>query len=385
MQPKEKEVEILLTRGVEEIIEKDHLARALRSGKKLRVKFGIDPTAPDIHLGHTVPLQKLRQFQDAGHAVILIIGDFTAQIGDPSGRSTERKPLTEKEIKANMKYYLAQAGKVIDIRRAEVHYNSEWLKKLNGQKLAELLMLVSVQQMIERNDFKQRIESGKSLRMHELLYPVFQGYDSVMIKADLEIGGNDQKFNLLTGRTLMERLGMKPQDTMMLPLIEGTDGTKKMSKSYGNYVGIDEKPNEMFGKLMSIPDALIGRYFELLTETDMPKGTDPYSAKLLLAETITGMYHTPLLAKKAREEFKRVFSKKETPNNITDLGIRNKELGIIELLITAGISSKSEARRLILQKAVTMNNSVKADPQEILSLQGGEILKIGKHRFFRIS
>lgn len=385
MQSKEREVETLLTRGVEEIIEKDHLTRALYSGKKLRVKFGIDPTKPDIHLGHTVPLMKLLEFQNLGHKAVLIIGDFTAQIGDPSGQSAERKPLTEKEIKANLKHYLAQAGKVIDIKKAEVHYNSEWLKKLNGQKLAEILLLVSVQQMIERNDFKQRLKSNESLRMQELLYPIFQGYDSVVVNADVEIGGSDQKFNLLTGRTLMERFGKQAQDCMTMPLLEGTDGVRKMSKSFGNYIGITEQPDEMFGKIMSVPDVLITKYYELLTKVDPPKDSDPYHTKLLLAETIVAMYHSSLSAKKAKESFIKVFSKKEIPEDIAELKIKNKETGVIELLVAAGISSKSEARRLVLQKAVTINNSLKIDPQEILSLRGGEVLKIGKHRFFRIS
>ncbi len=394
LERKEGQIEQLLTRGVEEIITLEHLKNALLSGKKLRVKFGIDPTKPDIHLGHTVPLLKLREFQKLGHKAVLIIGDFTAQIGDPSGQSAERKPLTKKEVKMNMRHYLAQAGKVIDVKRAEVRYNSEWLTKLDGQKLTKLLMLISVQQMIERNDFKERIEKGKSLRMQELLYPVFQAYDSVMIKADLEIGGSDQKFNLLTGRTLMERLRMKPQDIITLPLIEGTDGVRKMSKSYDNYVAMNDTPNDMFGKLMRIPDSLINKYFELLTEANPPNNANPYAAKLLLAETIVEMYHSPLLAQKAREEFKRVFSKKETPYDITDLRIRNLcpfgtspaggELGIMELLLAANVPSKSEARRLLAQGAVKLNEKTLIDPDTMLILKGGEILKIGKHRFFKI-
>lgn len=373
----------ILERGVEEIIEEGHLKNELESGKKLRVKFGIDPTAPDLHLGHTVPLRKLKQFEEAGHQVVLIIGDFTATIGDPSGRSEERKPLSEKEVKTNMKKYLDQAAKVIDVKKAEVHYNSEWHKKGGLEAMLSIAKAASVQQVLERADFQKRMESGKNISLLETLYPVLQGYDSVKVASDVEIGGTDQKFNLLMGRRVQRHFNMKEQDIITLPLIEGTDGVRKMSKSFGNYIALEEKPGEIFGKLMSVPDNLIEKYFTLLTDND-PPSKNPYESKMTLAETITAMYHNESEAKKAKEEWISVFSKKELPENIQELRIKNKELRITDLLIAAGTSSKSEARRLVSQKAVEIDNEIKKDPEEILNLKGSEVLKIGKKKIFRI-
>ncbi len=384
MKINDKKIETILNRGVEEIIVKEHLERTLRSGKKLRVKFGIDPTKPDIHFGHAVPLRKLRQFQELGHKVILIIGDFTAQIGDPSGQSAERKSITEKEVKGNMKHYIAQAAKVIDIKKAEIRYNSQWHKKEGLSSMLEMARAATFQQIIKRADFQKRIEAGQDITLLEILYPLFQGYDSVKIKSDVEVGGTDQKFNLLMGRRVQRHFGQPEQDILTVPLMEGTDGVRKMSKNYGNYVGLDEKPEEMFGKIMSVPDSLINKYFELLTDINPPKKLNSYKSKMLLAETIVGMYHSPTLAKKAQEEWVRVFSKKEAPENTKELRIKNKELRIMELLIASGVSSKSEARRLIKQKAVKINDAVKDDSEEILKLKSGEIIKIGKHRFFKI-
>lgn len=362
------------------------MIKKLNSGKKLRVKFGIDPTKPDIHLGHTVPLLKLREFQELGHKAVLIIGDFTAQIGDPSGQSAERKPLTEKEVKANMKHYLEQAGQVVDLKKAEITYNSKWLKKLNGGSFAKLLSLVSVQQILEREDFKKRLESGKSLRVHEILYPVLQGYDSVMVKADVEIGGTDQKFNLLTGRTLMERFSMAPQDIMTVPLIEGTDGVRKMSKSFGNYIGINDAPDDMFGKIMSIPDTLIKKYFTLLTNAEMPTVENPRDAKLALAREIVKTHYTEAKAEKAKEYFIKTFSKKETPEEIEVKIISSDTLangGTTTILVAIGASkSNSEARRLIDQGAVKADGKLVKDPNE--KRKDGDVLKVGKHRFFKL-
>ena len=253
----------LLTRGVVEVIEKDHLALRLAQGKKkLRVKFGIDPTAPDLHLGHTVPLRKLRQFQDAGHQAVLIIGDFTAQIGDPSGRDKTRPKLSEKEIKNNFKTYLGQAKKILDIKKTEIHYNSEWFKK--DKLILELMSQMSMERVMEREDFQKRIKAGQEVTMLEALYPIMQGYDSVAIKADLEIGGSDQKFNLLMGRRMQRKYNLPEQDVLTLPLLEGTDGVHKMSKSLGNYIGLAEKSEIMFGKIMSVPDNLVLKYCEFL-------------------------------------------------------------------------------------------------------------------------
>ena len=376
------QTDTILNRGVEEIIEKDHLIELLSSGKKLRVKFGIDPTAPDIHLGHTVPLRKLRQFQEAGHQIVLIIGDFTGMIGDPSGRSEERKPLTEKDIKTNLKRYLEQAGKVLDIKKVEVHYNSEWHKKNGLAAMLEMARAVSFQQVIKRADFQKRIDAEQDITLIEMLYPLLQGYDSVKIKADVEVGGTDQKFNLLMGRRVQRHFKQPEQDIITVPLIEGTDGVKKMSKSYGNYIGVTENPNDMFGKIMSIPDPLINKYFELLTDIDAPKG-NPYRSKMLLAETIVGMYHSPAIAKKAKENWIKTFSKKETPEDAKELKVK-KEINLLNLLLASGVESKSEARRLIQQKAIKIDDVTKENTEETLKLKGGEILKVGKHRFFKI-
>lgn len=385
-QAKNLNLERILSRGVEEIIEKGHLENSLKAGKKLRVKLGIDPTRPDIHLGHTVPLRKLRQFQEAGHKAILVIGDFTARIGDPSGQSAERKPLTDKEIKKNLKNYIAQAGKILDIKKTDIQYNSKWLGKLDSRKMAELLMLASVQQLLERNDFKERMAAGKSLRMNELLYPILQAYDSVIIKPDVEIGGTDQKFNLLAGRTLMEKMGLKPQDILTTPIIEGTDGVRKMSKSYDNYIAVNDSPTDMFGKIMAIPDSLIDKYFELLTDERRPDGFGPREAKLTLAETVVSSLHNQKKALTAKEEFVRVFSKREVPKEAPELKAANEETRILDLAAKAlPQESKSELRRLIIAGAVRLGEQQFRDADAVCAPKKGEILKIGKHRFFKIS
>lgn len=373
----------LLTRGVEEVIVKEHLEEILRrvEDKKrppLRVKFGIDPTAPDLHLGHTVPLRKLRQFQDAGHKAVLIIGDFTARIGDPSGRSEERKSLTEKEVKQNLKKYLKQAGKVINLRKAEVRYNSKWLKK-NTEKILEVARAGTMNQVIQRAEFKKRIDEGGSVTILESLYPLLQGYDSVEVKADLEIGGTDQKFNLLMGRQLQRHFGMPEQDVMMLPLLEGTDGIKKMSKSSGNYIALDAEPDDMFGKIMRIPDNLIDKYYALLTDEER-KIQDPREAKLDLAKIIVGMYHGSKAGEKAKENFIKVFSEHQKPSDRP----KRPELSgksVINAITEAGItSSKSEARRLVEQGAVRINDEKVTDPQEMIPKDS--IVQVGPRHFF---
>lgn len=376
-------IEKLLDRGVEEVIEKSSLEKKLKSGKKLRVKLGIDPTKPDIHLGHTVPLRKLRQFQEAGHRAVLIIGDFTAQIGDPSGRSEERPQLTEKEVRKNMKNYLRQAGRILDLKKTEIHYNSEWHKKEGLAALLDLARTATIQQVLRRKDFRIRLENDNEISVLEMLYPLFQGYDSFKIKADVEIGGTDQKFNLLMGRRVQRRYGQLEQDIITLPLVEGTDGVRKMSKSFGNYIGLEEKPVDMFSKLMSIPDSLIGRYFEFFTDREQPKSTAPYNQKLLLAETIVASYHSVLAAAKAREEFLRVFSRKEVPRDLPDLKAP-KRIIVLDLVALASDKSRGEARRLIQQKAVVLSERILDDPAEEITVHSGDILKIGKHNFHKI-
>ncbi len=373
-----------LTRGVEDIHVRTHLEAALRSGRKLRVKLGIDPTSPDLHLGHTVVLRKLRQFQDLGHKAVLIIGDFTAQIGDPSGRSETRKPLEEAEVKQNLKTYLAQAGKVIDLKHVETRFNSEWHQAKGLSALLTLAGTATVQQILKRDDFEKRFEEDSDISILETLYPLLQGYDSVAVKADVELGGTDQTFNLLMGRQVQRRFGMPEQDVVTVPLIEGTDGVKKMSKSYKNYIALTETPGEMFGKLMRVPDALLPKYFETLTDFEPPHSAGPREQKLFLAEAVVGMYHTPAAARAAREDFIRVFSRGEAPARVPELRVAKPSVNILELLLEAGIPSRSEARRLVEQGGIEIDDVLKRDPLEVVALRGGEVLKIGKHRFFKL-
>ncbi len=378
------DVNILLSRAVDEALDKEHLAAALRSGKKLRVKLGIDPTAPDLHLGNAVVLRKLRQFQELGHKVVLIIGDFTAMIGDPSGRSEGRKSLGAEEVKKNMKKYLEQAGKIIDIKKTEVHYNSKWLKKPN--LIPEIASKVSVQQVLEREDFQKRIREGAAITVLEEIYPLLQGYDSVAVKADVEVGGTDQKFNLLMGRRMQRAYGMAEQDIMTLVLLEGTDGVRKMSKSFGNYVALTEKPNEMFGKIMSVPDALLGKYYSCLTDSDIPKDISPRDAKLQLAKKIVAVLHGAAKAEKAEKEFVSVFSRKELPSDMPEKKLNRNHLPLIDLLLEADIvSSRSEARRLILQGGIKINQKTKNDPAELVRIENGDVLKAGKRKFLRLT
>lgn len=381
------DLKTLLTRGVEEIIVKDHLEKVLAQGKKLRVKLGIDPTAPDLHLGHMVLLRKLRQFQDAGHKAILIIGDFTAQIGDPSGRSEVRKTLTKREVKNNLKKYLNQAGKIINLKKTEVIYNSRWFKKDAFLKIIELARASTISQLLHRADFKKRIKIGEDITMLETLYPLFQGYDSVMVKASIEIGGTDQKFNLLMGRRVQRHFKIPEQDIILTPLLEGLDGENKMSKSSNNYIALEEEPDKMFGKIMSLPDKLMSKYFETLTDVDASAGQlkkNPRSSKLLLAKTIVAGFHGQEVAVKAMANFVGVFSKKEKPKEIPPLKVSSKKINLIDLLIKAGIKSKNEARRLVTQGGVKIDDKVQNEPNSKIQIEKGIILQIGKRRFFRI-
>lgn len=380
----EKTIEKILGRGVEEVIVKEHLEAALRSGKKLRIKFGIDPTAPDLHLGHTVPLRKLRQFQDLGHKAVLIIGDFTAMIGDPSGREGARPPLTQKQVKENMKKYLSQAGKVINLRNAEIHYNSKWLgKKL--KTIIELSRAATVQQVLHREDFKKRIAAGGEVTLLEVLYPLLQGYDSVMVGADAEIGGTDQKFNLLMGRQIQRYFGMAEQDILTVSLLEGTDGVKKMSKSYNNYIALDEKPLEMFGKIMSIPDHLIDKYYLLLTDEDR-KISEPRDAKLELAKNIVTAYRGQKAAETAQNEFVRIFREREVPSKIPAFKLPSEPLNILDLLVKLKLAvSKSQAKQLVGQGAVEIGGRLCKDWREKITPESGMLVKVGKRRFAKIA
>lgn len=385
----------LLTRNIEEVIVKRHLEERLRRGDKLRIKLGADPTAPDLHLGHSVVLWKLREFQDLGHKIVFIIGDYTAKIGDPSGRSKARPPLTEAEIKKNAQTYFKQVGKILDIKKTEIKYNSQWLSKLDFARVIKLASNFSLWRLLERDDFQLRHKEGKELLVHEILYSIMQAYDSIAIKADVEIGGTDQKFNMLAGRDLQRKMDLPEQDVITCPLLVGLDGKKKMSKSLGNYIGIDEVPDQMFGKIMSLPDELILPYFKLATlfsdseikkiEENLKSGKNPRDLKIKLGKEIVVLYHSKRAADLAAEEFSRVFSKKEKPSQMPEIKILQKKLSLLGLIMaTKLIKSKSEARRLILQGGVKIDDRIEKDWQKEIKVRSGMILQIGKLKFAKI-
>src|SRR3989339_2171129 len=382
----------LLTRGVEEIIIKESLEEKLKSGKKLRIKFGIDPTGSNLHLGHAVPLRKLREFQEMGHQVILLIGDYTAMVGDPTGRNETRPLLTEKEVKKNMKTYKTQAGKVLDMKRVELRKNSEWYGKRNVMELfMELTGKITVARVLDRDDFQKRMKEGHDIQMQEILYPLMQGYDSVELKADVEIGGTDQKFNMLMGRKLQKRYDQPEQNVMTISLLEGIDGQKKMSKSYGNYIGLLDSAAEMFGKAMSVPDELIIKYFELATDippenivanrTRLANGENPRDLKMELAAAIVKIYHGEKAAALARENFINTFSKKETPDEMPE--VKAAGLTVADALVAAKlVSSKSDASRKVEQGGVKINEKVVHDAQ--VNVKAGDVVQKGKRFFVKI-
>lgn len=391
----EKKIEDILSAGVDEVIEKDHLVGIMKSGRRLNIKFGIDPTMPDLHLGHSVPLRKLRKFQELGHLAVLIIGDATAMIGDPSGRSETRKILSLEEVKKNMKNYLKQAEKILDLEKTEVRYNSEWLDN-NMVTILELSKAGTIQQILHRSDFKKRIDNDQDITILEMLYPLLQGYDSVAIKADLEIGGTDQKFNLLTGRRVQRYFKVPEQDILTLPLLEGTDGIKKMSKSYNNYIALDEKPENMYGKVMSIPDSSILNYFELCTFTPLTEieeikkklkkdSVNPKDIKMNLAHQIVSIYHGEQKAKKAEESFTSVFKNKEIPEQMIGVKQVNNTESLMDILVkTKNLASKSEFRRLVKEGAVTnLESGEKINDPDFIP-KDGQSFKIGKKTFIKI-
>ena len=386
----------ILERGVEEIIDKRHLDESLKRGDKLRVKLGIDPTAKDLHLGHTVVLRKLRQFQDTGHQAVLIIGDFTAAIGDPSGRNELRPPLTSEQIKENMRNYLREVGKVLDIKKTEVHHNSEWYKDKDLNFLMELASKFTITRLLERDDFQKRLKEGMDVSLVEILYQIIQGYDSLAINADLELGGTDQKFNLLMGRKVQKRYNQPEQDILTVPLIEGLDGTKKMSKSTGNYIGLSESSRDIFGKIMSLPDSLMVKYFTLLT--DVPEEeisklksdlTNPSSAKKSpkewkekLASEIVRMYCSQEEAVIVKDEFTRIFSGRQLPDKIGEYYLQDGDT-IVDVITKRGLAgSKTEAKRLVDQKAVEVNNEKLSDWG--YKVKEGDVIKVGPRKFLKI-
>ena len=366
------------------------IARSLHEQTPLKVKLGLDPTAPDLHLGHTVVLQKLRDFQELGHQIIIIIGDFTGMIGDPTGRSETRKPLTWEEIRANAETYKAQLGRVIDMGRTEVRFNSEWLGRLTFEQIIRETSHLTVARMLERQDFAARYASGRAISLHEFLYPLAQGYDSVALGADVELGGTDQTFNLLVGRDLQRAHGQEPQVAVTVPILEGLDGVQKMSKSLGNYVGITEPPIDMYGKLMSVSDDMMFRYFELVTrvseeEIRALRQLHPMEAKKKLAHTITAMYHGEASARAGEAHFARVVQGKQAPDVVEEQPIPTPKGGVtlVKALVQSGlVASSSEARRLILQGAVELNGTQMTEPMQLLHASPEpQLLRVGKRRY----
>lgn len=372
-----------IQRGTTEIISVADLAAKLNEGRPLIIKAGFDPTAPDIHLGHAVLLKKMRQFQDLGHQVVFLIGDFTAQVGDPTGRNELRKKMTLADIDKNAETYKTQVFKILDPQKTKVVFNSHWLNKLTPQDLLELSAHSTVAQMLARADFKKRFESAKEISLLEFIYPLLQGYDSVHLKADVELGGNDQKFNLLMGRQLQESYGQKPQVVLMTPLLEGTDGVNKMSKSLGNYIGINEAPNDIFGKVMSISDELMARYYELLTDADLNaiKAMHPKEAKLQLGQLIVDMFHPAGEGLKARAHFESTFSQHQIPQDIPEIKIVADAKLLDMLSVAKIIAAKNEGRRLLKEGAISHEGKAISD-EDWKPIKG--VLKIGKRRFLRL-
>jgi len=390
----------LLARGCEALYTQQELEQRLgeasKTGRQLRVKLGMDPTAPDIHLGHSVVLRKMRQFQDLGHKAVLIIGDYTARIGDPSGVNKTRPMLSDQQIRANAHTYFQQAGKILDTRpeRLEIRYNSQWLAGLSFADVIKLAAQMTVARMMERDTFEKRYKAGVPIGVHEFLYPLMQGYDSVCIEADVELGGTDQTFNNLVGRSLQENAGKGPQIVLIMPILVGLDGTEKMSKSKGNYIGITDSPKDMFGKVMSIPDSLMRNYFTLLTELPLadldvlldPAKTHPRQAKAALGKLIVGPYHGPQAAQEAANEFDRVFGPTgQPPAEMPDLPVPAEGVSIVQLLVAVKFAaSTSEARRLVAQNAVTLDDRRISDITFVITPDSGSVLKVGKRRFGRI-
>jgi tyrosyl-tRNA synthetase len=384
----------ILTTGTAKVLSEKELAEKLAAGRPLRVKLGVDPTAPDIHFGHTVALEKLRQFQLLGHQAVLIIGDFTATIGDPTGRSATRPPLTREEVLANAETYTAQAFKILDRAKTEVVYNGDWFRKMTYEEVLKLNGRVTLQQMLQREDFRTRLNDAQEVRLHELQYPIMQGWDSVVVRSDVEIGGTDQLFNILVGRDLQKEEGQPQQVVMLMPLLEGLDGVKKMSKSYGNYIGVNDSPQEMYGKLMSVSDALMDRYYQLLLgETRDPNG-HPMEAKKDLAQKLTARYHDEAAALAAREDWDLRFSKRNLAEaELPEISLSQLPADLTVLSLSAyafatafGLEkSNSELRKqFITSGSVQLNGEKLTDPVAFVSPQSGDVLKLSKKHAVRV-
>lgn len=385
----------LIVRGTEEIISINELAKKIASGKSLIIKAGFDPTAPDIHLGHTVLLRKMAHFQKLGHQVHFLIGDFTAMIGDPTGKSKTRKRLTREEVLLNAESYKEQVFKILDKEKTKVVFNSAWCANMSFGDVLELTSHYTVARMLERDDFQNRYRGGQPISMLEMMYPLVQGYDSVAMKADVELGGTDQKFNLLVGRDLMKEFGEAPQVCITMPILEGLDGVNKMSKSLNNYIGIFDSPSEMYGKVMSIPDTLITRYFTLLTdvpfsniskyEQEMKSGTNPRDIKNILGKAIVAQYHSEGAAEQAAQEFITIFSKGGLPDDIAEVVLPNSSLWIVDLIaLTKHCTTNGEIRRLIQGGGVSLGDAKVGDDKAQVSVEDGTILKLGKRGFYKL-
>ncbi len=404
MKPLDQQLQLIRQGAVEIISEpelRERLAQAIQSKRPLRVKAGFDPTAPDLHLGHTVLIQKLRHFQLLGHQVIFLIGDFTGMIGDPSGTSETRRPLTREEVEANAETYRRQIFKILDPEQTTIDFNSRWMRPMDAEALIQLAMQYTLHRMIERDDFSKRFTEHKPIAVHELLYPLIQGYDSVALRADVELGGTDQKFNLLVGRDMQRAYGQPPQVILTMPLLEGTDGVQKMSKSLGNYIGIDEPPREVFGKVMSISDELMWRYYELLS--DRPAGEvgewkarctagrmNPKDAKMALAEEMVARFHSPEEARRAAEEFDQVFREGGIPEEVPTVAVawEGERMWLPKVLLASGaVASSSEARRLISQGAVSIDGEPVTDVEAELPPPGDDayLVRVGKKRFLHVT
>lgn len=391
----------LLRQGTAEVIGEEALLAKLQRGVPLRVKYGADPSAPDLHLGHTVVLRKLRQFQNLGHAVQFLIGDFTGMIGDPTGRSVTRPPLTSEQIQANARTYQEQVFKILLPEKTEIVFNSTWCQPMNFSDVIRLASQYTVARILERDDFQLRYREGRPIGLHELLYPLIQGYDSVVLRSDVELCGTDQIFNCLVARALQQAAGQEPEVIIAMPLLEGLDGVQKMSKSLGNYVGLTDSPREMYGKLMSLPDTLMMKYFELLTDVDLPTlrqwlqawetgQLHPRELKSRLAQALVSRYHGEPAAKEAGEQFDRIFKNNELPDEIpektlAEQALKDGKMWIIPLLHAAGLTaSKSEAQRMIQQGAVQVNQRRVTNPSENIQITDGLILQVGKRKFAKI-
>jgi len=393
----QKETLEIIERGAAEILIHEELVERLKSKRPLRVKAGFDPTAPDLHLGHTVLINKMRQFQDLGHQVIFLIGDFTGLIGDPTGKNTTRPPMTPEEVAENAKTYKEQIFKILDPDLTEVRFNSEWMEKFTPAQMIQLAARHTVARMLERDDFQKRYSGGQPIAIHELLYPLVQGYDSIALQADVELGGTDQTFNLLVGRELQKQYGQPSQIVLTMPLLEGLDGVQKMSKSVGNYVGITEVADEMFGKLMSISDQLMWRYFELLSfrplhevekfRVEIKEGLNPRDVKFLLAEEVIARFHNQAAATRARENFISRFQKGQLPDNLPEVSVTAGEgIALANLLKEAGlVGSTSDAHRMVKQGAVRIDGERIADSRQLMASGQVLIIQVGKRRFAKVT